>query len=307
MRSPLRTTLFASNRPFIRLKQPTQTALKLIVWDTPRWFLFSVPKLEWVKLLAVPLVLAAAGSIITSQFQREENQNKVLKEYFDQLDTLTFEQGLLSAEPDAGALVMAKGRTVAALRELDLPRRQQLISFLVASGLSRHDLENPGAVISFSQQNLSDIDLHGLDLSRLEFQDVNLTSANLEGAVLGDANLEGAYLWSANLQGAVLWSANLEGADLGFANLEGAVLSRANLEGANLWSANLEGADLGGANLEGAYLWGANLEGVENLTQSQLSEALLCRTTLPDDIALDPNRDCEELGIDPETGEYVGP
>jgi uncharacterized protein YjbI with pentapeptide repeats len=392
VRSPIRTTLFASNRPLIKLRQPTQHAFKLLVWDTPKWFLVTFPQLELVKLLAVPLVLAAAGSIITGQIQREANQNAVLKAYFDKLEELTFDQKLLTKTPNEGAIVLARGRTVAALHELDHARKTQLIAFLQASDLSRIKEDSAEPVISFHGQNLSGLDFHGVNLVSLDFQQSNLgyanlegadlgyanlegadlvsanlegadlvsanlegadlVRANLEGAFLGDANLEGADLvranlegaaldranlveadlqsanlyqvglYSANLEGASLYSANLEGASLNSANLEGASLNSANFEGADLTSANLEGASLGGANLEGADLINANLEGADlinanlsdadltranlngatNLAQDQLSLALLCRTTLPQGFTLDPNRDCQELWIDPETG-----
>ena len=67
----------------------------------------------------------------------------------------------------------------------------------------------------------------------------------------------------------------------------------------------LPNADLRYANLEGAILSDANLEGEIALTTEQLMPAKLCRTQLPDRIQLDPNRDCEEMGIDPETGERL--
>ena len=88
---------------------------------------------------------------------------------------------------------------------------------------------------------------------------------------------------------------------------EGVFLGGVNLEGANLFSANLQGAILGNANLQGANLNGVNLEGAQNLGQDQLATAKLCQNTLPNGIDLDPNRDCQELGIDPETGEWIGP
>jgi uncharacterized protein YjbI with pentapeptide repeats len=398
VRSPIRTTLFASNRSIIKLRQPIKQVFKFIAWDTPTWFLFSLPKLEWMKLLAVPLVIAAAGSIITGQIQRESNQNAVLKAYFDKLEELTFEQNLLAETPNEGAIVLARGRTVAALRELDLSRRTQLIAFLQASGLSLiKGVEFVEPVISFKYQNLSDLDLRGINLSALDFRWVNLRSANLErvwlfmtnlqeaqleeanlkgawldsanlqlanlqganlktadldganlqganlktanlerailhntnlqgaqleeanlkGADISSSNLQGAELPYANLQGAELSSSNLQGADLLYANLQGAELSHANLkralleeanlQGAELFYANLEGAFLASANLEGAFLEGTELRGAENLTEEQLTTAKLCRTTLPKDITLDPNRDCAELGIDPETGEDIGP
>ena len=128
----------------------------------------------------------------------------------------------------------------------------------------------------------------GVYLVGIELLHARLDFANLERANLSFASLDGARLVGARLEGANLWRANLEGAILTFANLERAAL----------WNANLAGADLRKANLKGASLGGANLEGVQGFTEGQLSEALLCRTTLPEGISLDPDRDCEELGVD---------
>ena len=164
---------------------------------------------------------------------------------------------------------------------------------------------------------LFEANLGGADLRDAYLGGANLLNANLEGAILWNANLEGANVQGANLEGADLSDANLErarlqaayleGADLWNANLEGAGLFNANLEGASLLDANLEGAFLEYANLEGANLSEANLEGAINLTKDRLTQAKLCRTNLPEGITLNPNRDCEELGIDPETGDRVAP
>jgi uncharacterized protein YjbI with pentapeptide repeats len=268
-RNPIRTTLFASNRPLIKLRKPTAKVGKLIVRDIPEWLLFSLPKLEWMKLLAVPLAITLAGSVISRQVQREANQNSALKAYFDQLEKLTFDRELLADKPNTGAIPLARGRTVAALRELDHERRKQLMAFLQASELTTVKEEDKEPVISFKRQDLTKLDLHG----------INLRSADLSRADLSDAYLGDAYLKDANL---------------GDANLSRATLSYANLFGANLNGANLSYANLSGANLNGA-----------NLSDADLSGAYLCRTTLPKDTNLDPNRDCKKLGIDPQTGEYI--
>jgi uncharacterized protein YjbI with pentapeptide repeats len=334
VRNPIRTTLFASNRPLIKLRKPTAKVGKLIVRDMPEWLLFSLPKLEWMKLLAVPLIIAGAGSLISGQVQREANQNSALKTYFEQLEKLTFDRELLADKPNTGAIPLARGRTVAALRELDYERRKQLVAFLQASELTKVKEEGKEPVISFSRQDLSKLDLHGLNLSSADFQAAVLSIANLEGAVLEGASLykanlegatlEGANLFEANLKGANLEGAvlvgaslyeanlsiaNLAGADLGSANLARAVLYKADLAGATLAGATLEGADLykanlAGADLAGASLYKANLAGA-SLYKANLAGAKLCRTTLPKDTNLDPNRDCEKLGIDPQTGEYI--
>jgi uncharacterized protein YjbI with pentapeptide repeats len=279
VRNPIRTTLFASNRPLIKLRKPTAKVGKFIARDIPEWLLFSLPKLEWMKLLAVPLAITLAGSVISRQVQREANQNSALKAYFDQLEKLTFDRELLADKPNTGAIPLARGRTVAALRELDHERRKQLMEFLLASEFASIKKASKEPAISFSGQDLSKLDLHGISLS----------IADLSGANLSGANLSGANLSGANLSGANLEDTNFEDANLSGANLKGAILRDANLSYANLEAANLEGALLRDANLEGANLESANL----------------CRTILPKDTNLDPNRDCEKLGIDPQTGEYI--
>ncbi|MDJ0705106.1 MAG: pentapeptide repeat-containing protein [Leptolyngbyaceae cyanobacterium MO_188.B28] len=143
--------------------------------------------------------------------------------------------------------------------------------------------------------SLKGLNLSGTDLYEANLQGAFLWEANLQGAYLWWANLEGATLSGADLQGATLLAANLQGADLWRADLQGANLNIANLQDANLFYANLEGANLGRANLQGANLWSANLSGAQNLTKEQLTQAKLCETNFPEDITLNPNRNCEEL------------
>lgn len=107
----------------------------------------------------------------------------------------------------------------------------------------------------------------------------NLISTNQTIVSLNDADLRGA-----DLIGAYLIGADLRGADLSLAELSGADLSGAYLSGAYLHSAYLNGADLHVAYLSDAELIGAYLNGAD------LSNALLCRTTMPDEKV--ENRDC---------------
>jgi uncharacterized protein YjbI with pentapeptide repeats len=88
-----------------------------------------------------------------------------------------------------------------------------------------------------------------------------------------------------------LEGANLEEADLMGVNLEGANLEEANLVAAYLRNAHLNYAHLRRTHLFGANLMGANLVGA-SVTSEQLNQAKLCQTKLPQEINLDPNRDC---------------
>ena len=93
--------------------------------------------------------------------------------------------------------------------------------------------------------NLSDVDLHGADLTRAD-----LTGANLRFADLSEACLHGADLSSANLYGA----------DLNYACFSFADLSRTNLH-----RANFVGADLSCADLSEACLYMTNLMDAKNV------------------------------------------
>ena len=144
--------------------------------------------------------------------------------------------------------------------------------------------------------------LRGVNLSSIDISGAYLDSANLRGGDFNGANLSKVNLIGANLSGANLSGANLSDADLSGANLRGSVfsgtnlretvLNLANLSGANLSNANLSGANLSNANLSGANLFRANLLGSRSLTTQSLQASRLCNTKLPNNLALDPNRDC---------------
>ena len=165
--------------------------------------------------------------------------------------------------------------------------------------------------IQLSNAELRYANLKGADLGYANLKDAELDYANLRGAYLWYANLESADLRSAdlqdtevifaNLKDAFLGSANLEGASLAFADLEDADLGSANLKDTELRKANFKGADLQKANLEGADLAYANLEGAKGLGVEQITRAKLCSTTLPIAVDLPADRDCAELGYNPES------
>lgn len=72
---------------------------------------------------------------------------------------------------------------------------------------------------------------------------------------------------------------DLHGAFVRRVTLRGARLDDANLAGADATGADFRDADFQNANLNGTILRGADLRGAVNLTQEQLSKAVLDRTT----------------------------
>ena len=138
--------------------------------------------------------------------------------------------------------------------------------------------------------NLSRAVLINANLSRAVLVNANLSGANLNGAILIGASLSGANLSFAGLNESKLLNANLSGA-----NLSGAILLDANFSGANFSRGNFRDANFRGAILLDANFSGANLSTSKNLTIKQLERAKLCKTELPEGIALDPNRNCKVL------------
>ncbi len=94
--------------------------------------------------------------------------------------------------------------------------------------------KSDGNRADLANENLSDVNFEGRDLSH-----VSLANAKLSGASLRGAKLVGADLTGADLSGADLTGCDLSSASLADANLIGANLTSANLKGADVWRANL--------------------------------------------------------------------
>ncbi|MEN8444491.1 MAG: pentapeptide repeat-containing protein, partial [Cyanobacteria bacterium J06555_13] len=156
-----------------------------------------------------------------------------------------------------------------------------------------------------SRANLTDSNFERASLEFADLQRANLWAANLKKADLRGANLRYTALVDSQLKDALLEETTLEGAIIAYANFEKADLRQANLKGAYLLEANFEGSNLEFADLDDAILVAVDLKGAKGLDVNQLVQAKLCKVSLPSDISLSPNRDCLEIGFDPETGEYA--
>lgn len=309
-KSPVRRALFTCNRPFIKLEK--------LIWEPILTWADNQALLSLLGVIGNVGLIIAVGMYIGSEKQRRDTE------------VLTAWQTLTNAHGQSG-----NGGRIHALEFLnasprntkyDYPganwRRRAICLWICtwpSESLAGIDLsvdaietQKPTSQEETSDEKLPKTDPRRVYLASVQLPETNLFSANFEGAYLWRANFEGAYLGDANLEETYLGGVNFERARLEYASLEGAYLDSANLEGAYLWRANFEGADLGRASLKGAYLGSANFEGARldyanleearSITQQQISSAKLCSTILPANISLDPNRDCKELGITPETG-----
>ena len=315
VRSPLKTTLFASNRPLIKLEkriiEPTSRHLKNSA-------LFDIvdrlsPALEAAGVLLIPVVLYWASQSFEQQRQAQEIerlQQETVQNYIAQLSEIFLNvDGDLRDDENQRIRTIATAATITLLRDpnLDRYRKGQVIEFLSQMDLVQSTPPESGEeeaepiIISLSGASLSGADLIGASLIGASLSGAFLGGASLSGADLSDANLSGAFLrgaflGGASLSGAVLSDADLSNADLFRADLRGAVLIRANLRGASLIGASLIGADLYGAflsgavlsdaNLSEAFLYGADLSGAvlrgAFLSGASLSGAVLSGAVLSD-------------------------
>lgn len=136
--------------------------------------------------------------------------------------------------------------------------RQQVIDAL-AQGTDR------------SPANFTGDDLSRLDLSGLDFKQANLTRARLV-----ETNFSHAKMFGVTLTGAVARDADFSNAVLDVAVMRGTDLTHADLRGASLYAAIMIGADLTNADLTKARVIAA-------LTNAKLSGAKLVQTNFGSD------------------------
>lgn len=103
---------------------------------------------------------------------------------------------------------------------------------------------------NFTQINLKDEALPGINLTLADLQEANLVWCDLRKSSLSHANLTSAQLRHADLTDANLQGAKLQGTDLQGAKLQGANLSWAVLRGTDLTDADLTGVNFQNATLE---------------------------------------------------------
>ena len=244
---------------------------------------------DWLQLLIVPAVLAAAVAIYNqvqtnqanSRLEQQAaenrkqvavaNQDAIFQSYLNQMSTLMVAKKLLTSEPNSSVSEAGRILTFGFMSAMDAVRKGEVVRFLFRAHLLGNTQVNTGRPPGAPLINLASADLQG---------------ANLVGANLENANLTGVDLTGADLTRADLQTTDLDGATLQHANLSQAILNaNANLSGADLRGANLTAASLVDANLQHAYLTGANLTGANltgaNLTGANLSGAIFDKTTCP--------------------------
>lgn len=279
VRSPWRTTLFASNRPLIKLeKHCIEPASKHLKGSA----LFDIvermsPALEAIGVLLIPVAIwwfSESSQAAKEEQERQTRAQEAVKTYLSQLSDV-FLNGEL--EKDENLRIVTRASTLALLRDpnMDGDRKGQVIEYL-------------------TEMNLVNVKETEESVDKKQGTEVQAESL----ISLADANLFDALLSSANLSNSDLELAELSFADLSDADLSSAKLNSADLSSAKLNGAKLNGADLTFADLSGAIVLKTDLSTARNLIQEQLegeNSPYLCEVKLPPHITIDPDRDCKQL------------
>jgi hypothetical protein len=161
--------------------------------------------------------------------------------------------------------------------------------------------ENPAVKPQLAGEDLSDLDLTGINLGEADLSEADFYASNLSQANLKMAKLTGVDLSEANLSKAELYKVDLSGAFLTSADLSGAYLAAANLTNADLRGTKLHEVDFTEADLSGA-----------NLTDSELHGSTLAHATVVDtnfnyaDFALTNLIGMQYGGFHSMRGHYLG-
>ena len=248
---------------------------------------------DWLQLLIIPIVIAAAGyffnltvsrneqrsTLLRDQTEREissDNQREAaLQQYIDKMSELLLDKKLRESQPEDELRKIARVRTLTVLTRLDADRKKSILLFLYESSLIKKDK----LIINLSGADLTNINLSGIDLSDADLSGADLTNTILNNANLKDTKLSFAKLIVAELRFAKLIVSDLSGANLSFANLSFVTLSDANLSSTDLSNTNLRGSNLNNANLSNTDLSGADLRNA-NLNNAKLNNSRLYNTKL---------------------------
>jgi hypothetical protein len=151
----------------------------------------------------------------------DEQRERVLQDYFDEMSGLVLHEGLIQSRPGSDVRVVARTRTLSAVRRLDGERKGSLLQFLVEGHLvNRHH-----PIVELRGADLSEVTLPFADLRHVSLEEVNLTQANLPWAKLQDSDLTFANASNACLAWSNLDHAILDDAKFAGANLEGVTLN----------------------------------------------------------------------------------
>ena len=130
------------------------------------------------------------------------------------------------------------------------------------------------------------------------FRDAILLDSNFSKANLVESNFENVNLVDNQFQEARLYRSKFQYAVIVASHFQNAHIVEGSLQNARFIGGSLQGANLSETKLERALFIDTDLRGVQGLVKEQLTgenSPLICNTTLPEELAIDPNRDCDRL------------
>lgn len=254
---------------------------------------------DWMQLLVVPVVLAAAifflnraesrraqeiaqqnryQDVETAERNREQDrriaedrQNEAaLEAYLGQMASLLLDRGLRESEFDDEVRAVARAQTLTALRRLDGEHKAGIVQFLYESKL----IGRGAVVVDLDNADLRGADLRGTILSGAHLSGALLSGADLSGTNLFGADLTRAYLHGTDLRETVLFEADLKGADFTKSDLKEALLTGADVDRTDFREADLTWAYLEKVDLSKAIIMTAKLREVD-LRETDLRKGYL--------------------------------
>jgi hypothetical protein len=239
---------------------------------------------DWLQLLIIPAALASIAVLfnqvqadrdrtraderarVDREIAADNQQEEALGSYTEAMSKLMLESHLRDDGKDSelrvvARRVVARTRTLSALRRLNGERKGIVLRFLMDASLIRQT----DPAVNMTDADLSSTIARQANLSEAHLIYVDLHEADLSGSNLEGADLHGSNLERADLDQTSLGHANLADVDLTLARLDDSYLLRANMPSAKLCGASLRGAELAGANLNDAIadndtLWPADFD-----------------------------------------------
>uniref|UniRef100_UPI0040488503 pentapeptide repeat-containing protein n=2 Tax=Yoonia sp. TaxID=2212373 RepID=UPI0040488503 len=222
--------------------------LVALVWKIwrPNWLGFRDKSLwDWIGVLAVPMVVGFATFLLSAaqaKIERDRSSENALQRYFGRVTDLALDERLQNRSEMVAAI--GRAETMAILRLVEGERAGRAFAFLAEMNLL----------------NTFAVEFEGLDLTGAELKGLDLAGLDFEASEFRGADFEGADLRNVDFEGAILINADFKEADL----------RQASFDEANLKGAELDGADMRGANLGTAF----------GLTNSQIAQACIDKTTV---------------------------
>ncbi len=220
-------------------RQTRKISINTLISRLWRWTGIPDKKLwdavQLLSAISVPILLAVLSQSISADNARQETLNKyyefmsgLLNENEQKpIDQTKSQQNV--TELTSKAWIVARARTLTALRVLDDSRKVQLLNFLQEAGLIKK--KNPKIL-------MRDANLQNLDLSNRNLSEMDLSGADLRGS-----NLSGTNLISTNLISAKMDKVLMSQTDLRDANLSGAELDNSSIMTAMLCNTKMPKVD----------------------------------------------------------------